>query len=122
MPPLVQVRAARRTAPTTRLGKWAVGLVAAVVVLAVAVVTVVPEDSLAAWVFTFSGVALVVAAGFVLFAAIFRQSERALSLYAATLVLVRSHRSSLVIERKMLRGIKARAERLAAEEKEGTHV
>ena len=34
--------------PTTRLGKWAVGLVAAIVVLVVAVVTVVPEDSLAA--------------------------------------------------------------------------
>jgi hypothetical protein len=74
-------------APTTRLGKWAVGLVAAIVVLAVAVVTVVPEDSPAAWVFTFSGGALVVAAGFVLFAAIYRRSERALSVYAATLVL-----------------------------------
>jgi Na+/melibiose symporter-like transporter len=63
-------------------------LVAAVVVLAVAAVTVVPEDSLASWVFTFSGVALVVGAGFVLFAAIFRRSERAFSVYAATLVLV----------------------------------
>ena len=53
-----------------------------------AVVTVVPEDSLAAWAVTFSALALVVAAGGVSFAAIFRRSERALSVYAAALVLV----------------------------------
>ena len=69
-------------------GEVGSGLVAASVVLAVAVVTVVPEDTLAAWLVTFSEFALVVAAGIVLFAAIFRRSERALSVYAAALVLV----------------------------------
>ena len=65
-----------------------VGLAAAIVVLAIAVVTVVPEDSLAAWAVTFSALALVVAAGGVSFVAIFRRSERALSVFAAALVLV----------------------------------
>jgi hypothetical protein len=74
--------------PTTRLGKWGAGLVATIVVLAVAVVTVVREDSLAAWVISFAGSALVVVAGAVLFAAIFRRTERALSVYAAALMLV----------------------------------
>jgi hypothetical protein len=74
--------------PMTRLGKWAVGLVAATIVVAVAAVTVVPGDSLAAWVVTFSGLVLFVAGGAVSFAAIVRRGERALSVYAAALVLV----------------------------------
>ena len=74
--------------PTTRLGKSALALVAAIVALAIAVVTVVPADSVAAWVVAFCGLALVVAAAVVLFAAICRRGERALSVYAAALVLV----------------------------------
>lgn len=73
--------------PTTRPGKWAVGLVAAILVLAVAVV-IVPGDSLPA-VITASALALaVVAAGVSLYAAIIRRAERALSVYAAAFVLI----------------------------------
>jgi hypothetical protein len=75
-------------APITRVGRWAVGLVAAILLLAVAVFTVVPDDSIVAWVVTFSMLALTVAGGVVLFVAIFRRRERALSVYAAALVLV----------------------------------
>lgn len=75
-------------APTTPLGKWAVGLVAALLALVVAVVTVVPGDTLAAWLVAAAGFALAVAAGVVSFTAIFRRSERALSVYAAGFVLV----------------------------------
>jgi hypothetical protein len=74
--------------PTTGMGRWAVGLVAAAVLLFVALLTVGPEDSAAAWVAAFSVLALVVAAGVVLFVAVFRQGERAISVFAAALVLM----------------------------------
>jgi hypothetical protein len=47
---------------------------------------VVPGDSVAAWVVAFSWLALVVAAGFAWYGAIFRQGERALGVYAAALL------------------------------------
>ena len=75
-------------APTTRLGRWAVGLVAAAAVLVAAVVMVVPADSLAASLVASSGGALVLAGGGSALAAIFRHGERALSVYAAAFVLV----------------------------------
>lgn len=73
--------------PTTRLGKWAVGLVAVTVVLAVAAFTVVPEDSLAAVAVGIAGLASVLAGGVVSFVAIVRRGERALVVYASTVVL-----------------------------------
>lgn len=73
--------------PTTRLGKWAVGSVAATVAIAVAVVTVVPGDSLAAFVIGFAVLGGVLAGGVFTFAAILLRGERALSVYAAALVL-----------------------------------
>jgi hypothetical protein len=74
--------------PVTRLGKWAVGLVAATLVLFVAGLTFVPQDSVTAWVVTLSGVALGLAGGVACFDAILRREERALSVYAAALVFV----------------------------------
>jgi len=74
--------------PVTRLGKWAVGLVAASLVLALAAVTVVPGDSLAAWVVGLSGIALGLAGGVASLDAILRREERALSVYAAAFVFV----------------------------------
>jgi hypothetical protein len=74
--------------PVTRLGKWAVGLVAATLVLVVAAVTFLPGDSLAAWVVTLSGIALGFAGGVACFDAILRREERALSVYATALVFV----------------------------------
>lgn len=74
-------------APTTRLGEWAVGLVAATVGLGVAVVTVVPGDSFAAWLVSFAGLASLGAGAGALFVAIFRGAERALSVCVAAVVL-----------------------------------
>lgn len=73
--------------PTTRLGKWALGSVTATVAIAVAVVTVVPGDSLAAFVIGFAVLGGVLAGGALTFAAILLRGERALSVYAAALVL-----------------------------------
>jgi hypothetical protein len=73
-------------APTTQIGKWAVGLIAAIVPLVVAVFTVVPDDSIAAVVVLLSLLGLTVAGGIASVGAI-RQGERALSVYAAALVL-----------------------------------
>lgn len=74
--------------PTTRPGKWAVGLVvAATVVLALAAFIVVPEDSLAAVAVGIAALAGVLAGGVVAFVAIVRRGERALAVYASTLVL-----------------------------------
>jgi hypothetical protein len=81
-------RTSTAIAPTTRLGKWAVGLVAAAIGLGVAVATVVPGDSVAAWLVAFAGLGLLLAGVGALFGAIFRRAERALSVYAAAVVLV----------------------------------
>ena len=75
-------------APMTRLGKWAVGLVAAVFALAVSLATVVPGDSLAAALVGVPLIVLTPAAGVALYAAIFRRGDRALSVYAAAFLLV----------------------------------
>jgi hypothetical protein len=72
----------------TRLGKWAVDLVTATVGVAVALVTIVPGDTVAALVVAFSGLALLIAAGATSFAAIVERGERSLSVYAAAFVLV----------------------------------
>jgi hypothetical protein len=76
------------SAPTTRPGRWAVGLVAATLVLGVAVATVVPGDSLAAWVLGVSAPVLGLAGGVAACTAIFRRADRGVSVYAAALALV----------------------------------
>ena len=73
--------------PMTRLGKWALGLVAAVFALAVSLGTVVPGDSLAAALVGSFLLLLTPAAGVALYAAIFRRGDRALSVYAAAFLL-----------------------------------
>ena len=75
-------------APTTRMGKWAAGLVAAVFALAVSLVTIVPEDSLAAALVGLPLLLLLPLAGAALYAAIARRGDRALSVYAAAFLLV----------------------------------
>ena len=74
-------------APTTRLGKWSVGLVTATVVVLVTVITVVPGDSLAAWMLGLSGLVLFVAGGAASFGAV-QRGDRGLSVYAAAFVLI----------------------------------
>lgn len=74
-------------APTTRMGQWAVGLVAAALLLFLALVAVVPGDSAGAVVGTIGLVVLVVAAGLGLVIALSRRVERGVSVYAAAAVL-----------------------------------
>ena len=74
-------------APTTRMGAWGVALVLALVVLATALVVVVPADSLAAWIGASCAVALLIGSASVEFAAI-RHGERAVSVWTAAAVLV----------------------------------
>ena len=68
-------------------GEVGLGSVTATVAIAVAVVTVVPGDSLAAFVIGFAVLGGVLAGGALTFAAILLRGERALSVYAAALVL-----------------------------------
>jgi hypothetical protein len=75
-------------APVSQMGRWAVGLVVAAVVLFAALVTVVPDDSAGAVVGTVALLVLVVAGGVSLVIALSRRGERGLSVYAAAAVLV----------------------------------
>lgn len=72
--------------PTTPLGTWGVGLSAAAAGLFVALVTVVPGDSLVARFAAVSSVALAIAAVIALYAGA-RHGERAASVWAAAAVL-----------------------------------
>ncbi len=81
-------RRGQNVPPTTRAGTWAVGLVTAILLLAVAVFTVVPDDSIAAWAVAFALLALTVAGSVMLVVAIVRRREQALSVYAAAVLLV----------------------------------
>lgn len=75
-------------APTTRMGQWAVGLVAAALLLFIALVAVVPGDSAGAVVGTIGLVVLVAAGAAGLVIALSRRGERGLSVFVAAVVLV----------------------------------
>ncbi len=75
-------------APVNQMGRWAVGLVVAALVLFAALVTVVPGDSVGAVVGAVALLVLVLAGGVGLVIALFWRGERGLSVYAAAAVLV----------------------------------
>lgn len=78
-------------APVTQVGMWAVGLVAAAVLLfAALVVGIIPGDTTASLLGTLVVLTLVVAGSIALVVAIFRQGERGVSVFAAAVVLVGS--------------------------------
>lgn len=88
IPSLVPDQKRHGFAPQTRIGRWAVALVVAALGVAVAMVTVVPDDSIQAWVGLVAGLALIVSGATTTFIAIVRRGERALMVRGAAFVLV----------------------------------